>query len=50
MAEIRNYTLNFGSGRPAAPPLTCAERKLAAAEIELRAPFARAASVEKGTP
>jgi hypothetical protein len=35
MAEIRNYTLNFGSGRPAAPALTCA-RKLAFTEIELR--------------
>ena len=32
MAEIRNYTLNFGSGRPAVPGLTC-ERKLACAEM-----------------
>jgi hypothetical protein len=30
MAEIKNYTLNFGYGRPAA--LTCF-RKLACAEI-----------------
>jgi len=33
MAEIRNYTLNFGSGRPAEPGLTCG-RKLAFAEME----------------
>jgi hypothetical protein len=37
MAEIRNYTLNFGSGRPAAPGLTCS-RKLASAEIERSIP------------
>jgi hypothetical protein len=36
MAEIRNYTMNFGSGRPAAPGLTCAARKLAFTEIHLR--------------
>jgi hypothetical protein len=36
MAEIRNYTMNFASGRPAAPGLTCAARKLAFAEINLR--------------
>jgi len=34
MAEIKNYTLNFGSGRPAAPGLTCAARKSACAGIE----------------
>jgi hypothetical protein len=28
VAEIRNYTMNFASGRPAAPGLTCAARKL----------------------
>ena len=33
MAEIRNYTMNFGSGRPAAPDLTCALRKLASTEM-----------------
>jgi hypothetical protein len=33
MAEIRNYTMNFASGRPSA--LTC-WRKLACAEINLR--------------
>jgi hypothetical protein len=33
MAEIRNYTMNFGSGRPAAPGLTCALRKLASTEM-----------------
>ncbi len=33
MTEIRNYTLNFGSGRSAAPSLTCM-RKLASAEIQ----------------
>ena len=48
MAEIRNYTLNFGSGRPAAPALTCAQRKSAFTEIELRARFASAAGFEKG--
>jgi hypothetical protein len=38
MAEIRNYTLNFDSGRRGAAPrgLTCAARKLACAEIALR--------------
>jgi len=35
MAEIRNYTMNFGFGRPALPGLTCAVRKLAFAEIRL---------------
>ena len=42
MAEIRNYTMNFGSGRPLAvrrAGLTCL-RKLACAEIH----FARAAA------
>jgi hypothetical protein len=34
MAEIRNYTLNFGFGRPTEPGLTCAMRKLAYAEIQ----------------
>jgi hypothetical protein len=34
MAEIRNYTLNFGFGRPAAPALTCLSGKLACAEVE----------------
>jgi hypothetical protein len=33
MAEIRNYTMKFGSGRPSA--LTCS-RKLAFTEIHLR--------------
>jgi hypothetical protein len=36
MPEIRNYTMNFASGRPAAPALTCAARKLACAEMHLR--------------
>jgi hypothetical protein len=36
MAEIKNYTLNFVSGRRAARGLTCAVRKLAYNEIELR--------------
>ncbi len=36
MAEIRNYTLNFGSGRPRGRAgLTCAVRKLAFTEISL---------------
>jgi hypothetical protein len=34
MAEIKNYTLNFVSGRRAARDLTCAARKLAFDEIE----------------
>ncbi|MEW6678662.1 MAG: hypothetical protein AB1421_12150 [Pseudomonadota bacterium] len=34
MAEIRNYTLNFVSGRPAA--LTFAAQRLACVEVELR--------------
>jgi hypothetical protein len=34
MAENRNSTLNFGSGRPAAPALTCRPGKLASAEVE----------------
>jgi hypothetical protein len=33
MAEIRNYTMNFGYGRAASPRLTCALRKLAFTEI-----------------
>jgi hypothetical protein len=37
MAEIKNYTLNFGSGRPSA--LTCAARKSAFAEIERERAF-----------
>jgi hypothetical protein len=35
MAEIKNYTLNFVSGRRASRGLTCL-RKLAYNEIELR--------------
>jgi len=36
MAEIRNYTMNFSSGRPSAcwlPGLTC-EGKLASTEVQ----------------
>jgi hypothetical protein len=33
VADIRNYTINFVSGRPAA--LTCAARKLACDEVDL---------------
>jgi hypothetical protein len=36
MAEIKNYTLNFVFGRRALRALTCAARKLACDEIELR--------------
>jgi hypothetical protein len=36
MAEIRNYTMNFGSGRPAGPALTWPEARLACAEMHLR--------------
>jgi hypothetical protein len=35
MAEIKNYTLNFVSGRRALRGLTCAARKSACNEIEL---------------
>jgi hypothetical protein len=35
MAEIRNYTMNFGFGRPAEPALTCPVGRLACAEIPL---------------
>jgi hypothetical protein len=47
MAEIKNYTLNFGSG-PAArsAPLTCAARKLACTEIELASVGKSAAYLE----
>ena len=34
MADIKNYTLNFVSGRRAERGLTCAVRKLACNEIE----------------
>jgi hypothetical protein len=33
MAEIRNYTMNFSSGRAALPRLTSAARKLAFTEM-----------------
>jgi hypothetical protein len=36
VAEIKNYTLNFAVRRPRSAGLTCAARKSAAAEIELR--------------
>jgi hypothetical protein len=37
MADIKNYTLNFGSGRPRwCAALTCAARKSACTGIELR--------------
>ena len=36
MADIKNYTLNFGSGRPRwRADLTCALRRSASTEIEL---------------
>jgi hypothetical protein len=35
MADIKNYTLNFVSGRRAERGLTCAARKLACNEIQL---------------
>jgi hypothetical protein len=35
MAEIKNYTLNFVSGRRAVRGLTCAARTLAYDEVEL---------------
>lgn len=35
MAEIKNYTLSFAVRRPRSAGLTCAARKLAAAEVEL---------------
>jgi hypothetical protein len=36
MAEIRNYTLDFVSGRCAVRGLSCAARKSACDEIQLR--------------
>jgi hypothetical protein len=36
MAEIRNYTMNFGCGRPAGPALTWPAARLACAEMHLR--------------
>jgi len=33
VAEIRDYTMNFGYGRAASPRLTCASRKLAFTEM-----------------
>jgi hypothetical protein len=37
MADIKNYTLNFVSGRPrGGAALTCAARTLASNEIQLR--------------
>jgi hypothetical protein len=36
MAEIRNYTMNFASGRPARRALTCPKGRLACAEMHLR--------------
>jgi hypothetical protein len=36
MAEIRNYTLNFGSGRPTKSALTRRSGGLACAEVQLR--------------
>jgi hypothetical protein len=42
MADIKNYTMNFVSGRPhQGAGLTCAARKLAFNEIELRCHVAR---------
>jgi hypothetical protein len=48
MADIKNYTLNFGFGRRAERGLTCAVRKLAFAEIELRCRPASAAGFDRG--
>ncbi len=48
MAEIKNYTLNFAVRRPLVAGLTCASRKLAAAEIELRLCFSQRCSFESG--
>jgi hypothetical protein len=36
VADIKNYTLNFVSGRRASHGLTCASRRLAFNEVELR--------------
>jgi hypothetical protein len=46
MAEIRNYTMNFGYGRLAEPALTCPEGRLACAEMHLhRDPAFSSASI-----
>jgi hypothetical protein len=48
MAEIKNYTLNFGCGRPRCrADVTCAARKLASAEIELRRRLAVAGRIKR---
>ena len=36
MAEIRNHTMNFASGRLGLPGLTCALAQFAYAEVHLR--------------
>ena len=46
MAEIRNYTMNFASGRPAGRALTCLEGRLACAEMHLRLRVAMTDAVE----
>ena len=46
MAEIRNYTMNFASGRPAGRALTCPLGRLACAEIHLRLLVATTGAVD----
>ncbi len=46
MAEIKNYTLNFAVRRPRFAGWTCAARKSAAAEVELRRQTVDPASVD----
>jgi NADH:ubiquinone oxidoreductase subunit C len=48
VADIKNYTLNFAVCRPRSAGLTCAARRLAAAEIELRPRFAGGGSFDGG--
>jgi hypothetical protein len=48
MAEIRNYTMNFGSGRPARRALTCPMGRLACAEMHLRLQCAEMVAAHTG--
>jgi hypothetical protein len=48
VADIKNYTLNIAVRRPRSARLTCAARRLAATEIELRHQRAGASSFDGG--
>jgi hypothetical protein len=48
MAEIRNYTMNFGSGRSGERTLTCPMGRLACAEMHLRSGCANTWAADAG--